>query len=156
LVDKLHKHYRLLRQGQQIYPWDLVSIKTIGFASFIQVCILLQRFGCVSDKIGKFQRSKERGRKDYIVTAKVHAIDIEPLTPSLSQFKYLMRYPLTSSKMMLCNLDQIARKPDYNQSDESDDLYRNDDPNENDDFYVVEIKETLDTRYGSYLSTSKI
>jgi hypothetical protein len=41
LVEKLHEHYRLLHRRQQIYPWDLVSMKTIGFASFIRVYILL-------------------------------------------------------------------------------------------------------------------
>jgi hypothetical protein len=39
LVDKLRSHYDAINQPQQNFPRDLISMKTIGFATFIRVCI---------------------------------------------------------------------------------------------------------------------
>jgi hypothetical protein len=39
LVSKLHRHYDTINQQQQHFLWDLISMKTIGFATFIRVCV---------------------------------------------------------------------------------------------------------------------
>jgi hypothetical protein len=65
-----------------------------------------------------------------VVTAKVPAISAEG--EAVSQFRYLLRHPLTSQKMMLYTLDRLAATTATNKDAEC--------------FYVVEIKETIDTR----------
>jgi hypothetical protein len=40
LVSKLHWHYYVINRRQQHFLWDLISMKTIGFATFIRVCIV--------------------------------------------------------------------------------------------------------------------
>lgn len=124
-VEKLQLHYYLLNRQQQSFLWDLVSMKTIGFASFIRVCILSPHPGLASDTIGKFERTVPRDQDPtgYIVTAKIPAIVAE--SQAESQFQYSLKHPLKTSKMMLYNLDCLAgttnpRRPG---------------------FYVVEIKE---------------
>jgi len=37
LVRKLYEHYRLINRRQQSAIWDLLSLRTIGFATFIRV-----------------------------------------------------------------------------------------------------------------------
>jgi hypothetical protein len=39
LVGKLRWHYHAINRQQQNFLWDLISMKTIGFATFIRVCI---------------------------------------------------------------------------------------------------------------------
>jgi hypothetical protein len=39
LVRKLHQHYHIINRRQQTLLWDIISMKTIGFATFIRVCI---------------------------------------------------------------------------------------------------------------------
>ena len=38
LVNKLHQHYYLINRRQQSAFWDLVLLRTIGFATFLRVC----------------------------------------------------------------------------------------------------------------------
>jgi hypothetical protein len=39
LVHRLHLHYGLINQQRPNFLRDLISMKTIGFATFIRVCI---------------------------------------------------------------------------------------------------------------------
>jgi hypothetical protein len=68
---------------------------------------------------------------NFIVTARAPAISAEG-SEAVSHFVYMMKYPLQKAKMMLFLLDRLAgstrRGHDHNT------------------FYVVELKETFDTR----------
>jgi hypothetical protein len=78
----------------------------------------------------QFERTikKSADAGNFFVTAKVPAISAEG--EAVSQFRYSMKHPLRSAKMMLFLLDRLAgtTKDDDNC------------------FYVVEIKEPFDTR----------
>jgi hypothetical protein len=130
-VQKLQEHYYLINRRQQRVFWDLVLMKTIGFATFIRVCTLAT--DSKSEKQStyvnrKFDRTDgpEDDRSSYIVTAKISAISAEE--EAVSQFRYLMKYPHKSYKMMLQNLDRLAATTKRSGG-----------------FYVVEIKEGPDT-----------
>jgi hypothetical protein len=78
----------------------------------------------------QFERTVKKGADagNFVVTAKVPAISSEG--EAVSQFLYSMKHPLRGAKMMLFLLDRLAGTTD-------------DDDN---CFYVVEIKETFNTR----------
>ena len=38
LVDKLHEHYFLIKRRYQGLLWELLHLRTIGFATFLRVC----------------------------------------------------------------------------------------------------------------------
>ncbi|RFU30732.1 hypothetical protein B7463_g5606, partial [Scytalidium lignicola] len=111
-VETLHRHYRLINQRREFTFKDLISLRTIGFATFIQ-----------------FQRTvaPENDPIGFAVTARIPAINATE--DPVSQFKYLLRYPLQKSKMMLSPLDRLAATPVPNRPV----------------FYVVEIKEAADS-----------
>ena len=37
-IDMLHRHYQIIKRRRQSVFWDMLSLKTIGFATFIRVC----------------------------------------------------------------------------------------------------------------------
>jgi hypothetical protein len=70
---------------------------------------------------------QQRNPRGYIVSATEPAVSVEEDAPSY--FQYQMKYPLKSTKLMLNKLDDlVARTPDGQEG-----------------FYVVQIKEGLDT-----------
>ena len=78
----------------------------------------------------QFERTIKKGADagNFFVTAKVPAVSSGG--ESVSQFLYLMKYPVRNTKMMLFLLDRLAGTT----------------KDDNNCFYVVEIKETFDTR----------
>ena len=83
----------------------------------------------------KFELPSDEDPSGYIVSAKIPAISAEG--DAISQFQYLMKYPpIYSEKMMLIKLDQLVAQTKSNRRG----------------FYVIEIKEAPDTRYGCFVS----
>lgn len=79
----------------------------------------------------QFERTVDRNKDPigFVVTAKVPAVSAEG--EAVSRFRYVLKYPLESAKMMLCNLDRLAATTESGRDKRC--------------FYVVEIKETVHT-----------
>jgi hypothetical protein len=114
-------------------------MKTIGFATFIRVCIpccvshqaLKKSVVCSGLMSLQFERTvkpeTDPDNRGYIVSAKVPAISAEG--EATSQFQHLLKYPLEDKKLMLYNLDQLVAGSSRKRES----------------FYVVEIKEAANT-----------
>jgi hypothetical protein len=134
LVAKLQQHYWMINRRQRKEFWDLFRMKTVGFATFIRVGTCPNTLSCEiapSYTKNQFERTIKKGEdpSNFIVTARVPAISSGG-GEAVSNFLYSMRHPLRDAKMMLLLLDRLAGTT----------------KNDKDCFYVVEIKETFDTR----------